>query len=80
MKENKENENINLDLDLTTKYIIQDIKNTIIVFCNPLSGNQEGKIILNTASNFKTQENYRLMDFQYIKSNIKYEPIKAVFF
>ena len=80
MKENKEKLNINLDLDLTTKYIIQDIKNTIIVFCNPLSGNQEGKIILNTASNFKTQENYRLMDFQYIKSNIKYEPIKAVFF
>ena len=66
------------DLDLTTKYILENIENTIIMFCNPLSGNQEGKIILNIASKFKTQENYRLIDFQYLKS--KYNPIKAVIF
>ena len=66
------------DLDLTTKYILENIENTIIMFCNPLSGNQEGKIILNIASKRKTQENYRLIDFQYLKS--KYNPIKAVIF
>ena len=66
------------DLDLTTKYILENIENTIIMFCNPLSGNQEGKIILNIASKYKTQENYRLIDFQYLKS--KYNPIKTVIF
>jgi diacylglycerol kinase (ATP) len=80
MIENTTNSNDNLDLDLTTKYIIQDIQNSMIIFCNPLSGNQEGKIILDIASKFKTQDGYKLMDFQYINSNNKYEPIKAIFF
>ena len=69
-----ENEN----LDLTTKYVLENIKNTIILFCNPLSGNREGKIILDIASNYRTQEDYKLIDFQYL--NTKNEPIKAVIF
>jgi diacylglycerol kinase (ATP) len=69
-----ENEN----LDLTTKYVLENLKNTIILFCNPLSGNREGKIILDIASNYRTQEDYKLIDFQYL--NTKNEPIKAVIF
>ena len=69
-----------MDIDLTTQYIQENIEKTHIVFCNPLSGNLEGKIILDTASKYKTQENYRLIDFQHLKSKITYEPIKAVFF
>ena len=78
MEDNINNNKEIKDLDLTTKYILDNIENTIIMFCNPLSGNQEGKIILNIASKYKTQENYKLIDFQYLKS--KYNPIKAVIF
>lgn len=67
-------------MDITTKYILGNIKNTIILFCNPLSGNREGKIILDIASNYKTQENYKLIDFQYLNSKNEYEPIKAIIF
>jgi diacylglycerol kinase (ATP) len=71
----------NLDiLDLTTKYVLDNIKNTIVLFCNPLSGNREGEIILDIASNYKTQENYKLIDFQYLNSKKAYEPIKVVVF
>ena len=70
----------NENIDLTTRYIIENIQNTIIIFCNPLSGNQEGKIILDIASNYRTQEDYKLIDFQYLNSKKNYEPIKAVFF
>ena len=74
------NKNSTKNLDLTTRYVIDNIKNTIILFCNPLSGNREGELILNIASNFKTQEDYKLIDFQYLNSKKKYEPIKAVIF
>ena len=67
-------------LNLTTRYVIENIQNAIIMFCNPLSGNQEGKIILNIASNYITQEDYKLIDFQYLKTKEVYEPIKAIFF
>ena len=67
-------------IDLTTRYIMENIQNTIIMFCNPLSGNQEGKIILDIASNYRTLEDYKLIDFQYLNSKKNYEPIKAVFF
>ena len=74
------NKGKNENIDLTTRYIIENIQNTIIIFCNPLSGNQEGKIILDIASNYRTQEDYKLIDFQYLNSKKNYEPIKAVFF
>ena len=67
-------------IDLTTRYIMENIQNTIIMFCNPLSGSQEGKIILDIASNYRTLEDYKLIDFQYLNSKKNYEPIKAVFF
>ena len=67
-------------IDLTTRYIMENIQNTIIMFCNPISGNQEGKIILDIASNYRTQEDYKLIDFQYLNSKKNFEPIKAVFF
>ena len=43
-KINIENNNIE-EIDLTTKYICENIDKSIIVFCNPISGNQEGKKI-----------------------------------
>ena len=66
--------------DLTLKYILENIQSTIILFCNPISGNQEGKIILDIASNYKTKENYKLVDFQYLSSKKAYEKIKLVVF
>ena len=83
----EDNININLEIankyenfDLTTKYIMANIQNSIILFCNPLSGNREGRIILDIASNYRTQENYRLIDFEYLNSKNKYLPIKVVIF
>ena len=83
----EDNTNINLEItnkieniDLTTKYIMSNIQNSLILFCNPLSGNREGRIILDIASNYRTQENYRLIDFQYLNSKNKYLPIKVVIF
>ena len=83
---NNENEIINDNKsendDLTTKYILENIPKVLIFFCNPISGNQEGKIFLDIASNYKTKDNYTLMDFQYLKSKSKkvYEPIIVVVF
>ena len=77
---NSEILNENENLDLTTKYVLDNIKNTIILFCNPLSGNKEGKLILDIASNYRTQEYYRLIDFQYLIEKKVYEPIKVVVF
>ena len=83
----EDNTNINLEItnkieniDLTTKYIMSNIQNSLILFCNPLSGNREGRIILDIASNYRTQENYRLIDFEYLNSKNKYLPIKVVIF
>ena len=67
-------------LDLTTRYLMENIDKTLIIFCNPISGNKEGKIILNTANHYLTKEKYKLIDFQYLVTQKHYEPIKSVFF
>ena len=67
--------------DRSIKYIKENINKSLIIFCNPLSGNQEGKIFLKIASRYQTDEKYKIIDFPYIESkNKKYENIKAVFF
>ena len=76
---NNENNPIE-EMDLTTKYICENIDKSIIVFCNPISGNQEGKIIINTMNNYISKEKYRLIDYEYLKTGKKYEPIKAIYF
>ena len=68
------------NIDLTTKYLMENIDKTLIIFCNPISGNQEGKIVLNIANHYLTREKYKIIDFQYLLTEKKYEPIKAVFF
>ena len=73
------NDNIEV-LDLTTKYICENIDKTLIIFCNPISGNQEGKIILSTMSNYMSKDNYRILDYQYLQTGKKYEPIKGIYF
>ena len=67
-------------VDLTTQYLGEHIDKTIIIFCNPISGNKEGRIFLNIANHYLTKEKYKLIDFQYLVTEKKYEPIKAVFF
>ena len=67
-------------IDLTTKYICENIEKSLIIFCNPISGNQDGKKILNMMNNYKSKENYRLIDYQYLQTGKTYEPIKAIFF
>ena len=75
------NNNQNIEsLDLTTKYLMENIDKTLIIFCNPISGNKEGKIILNIANHYLTKEKYKLIDFQYLVTQKQYEPIKSVFF
>ena len=76
---NQTNNNIDT-IDLTTKYICDNIDKTLIIFCNPISGNQEGKIVLNIAKHYLTKERYKIIDFQYLLPNKNYEPIKSVFF
>ena len=68
------------ELDLTTKYICENIDKSLIIFCNPLSGNKEGRIILNMMDHYISKEKYRLIDYQYLLTGKKYEPIKAIFF
>lgn len=74
------NEQNTENLDLTTKYIMENIDKTLIIFCNTISGNQEGKSILGLANNYLTKEKYKLIDFQYLIAEQKNEPIKSVFF
>ena len=78
-KINIENNNIE-EIDLTTKYICENIDKSIIVFCNPISGNQEGKKILKMMNHFISKENYRLIDYQYLQTGKTYEPIKIIVF
>ena len=66
--------------DLTTKYLMENLDKTLIMFCNPISGNQEGKIFLHLGNHYLTKEKYKLIDFQYLLTNKKYEPIKVVIF
>ena len=68
------------EMDLTSKYICENIDKSLIVFCNPISGNKEGRKILNIMEHYISKENYRLMDYQYLSTEKTYEPIKAVFF
>ena len=76
------NENITKkeEADSTTQYICENIDKSLIIFCNPISGNKEGKIILNMMNHYISKENYRLIDYQYLVIGKKYEPIKAIFF
>ena len=78
-KINIENNNIE-EIDLTTKYICENIDKSIIVFCNPISGNQEGKKILKMMNQYISKENYRLIDYQYLQTGKTYEPIKIIVF
>lgn len=71
---------INEEMDLTTKYICENIDKSLIVFCNPISGNQDGKILLNMMNKFISKEKYRIIDYQNFVSEKTYEPIKAIFF
>ena len=56
--------------------------NLLILFVNPISGNQEGKIFLSIASKYKAESGYKIIDFNSIQSNNKKyeEPIVAVLF
>ena len=74
------NQRNSLSIDLTTQYLMENINKTLIAFCNPISGNKEGKIFLNIANHYLTKEKYKLIDFQYLVSEKKYEPLKVVFF
>ena len=71
---------LNGGIDLTTKYISENIDKSLIIFCNPISGNREGQKILRMMNHYISKENYRLIDYQYLMTGKKYEPIKAVFF
>ena len=87
-----ESENINNNIETNPIYnkidnlhdkIKVDLNNVLVIFVNPISGNQEGKIFLQIAKNYQTKEGYKIIDFSLIKSSdskIKYEPFKAVFF
>lgn len=79
-QENQEsNKKAIFDTKVSTSKLLQDnIENVIFIFCNPKSGNQEGKIFLNIASKYVTADNYNLIDFKEI--NTSYKPIKAIFF
>ena len=74
------NNQINDAIDLTTRYLMENIDKTLIIFCNPISGNKEGRIILNLVNHYLTKEKYKLIDFQYLVTQRQYEPIKTVFF
>ena len=75
------NPNINIEeMDLTTNYICENIDKSLIVFCNPISGNQEGKKILETMNKYISKDKYKIMDYQYLQTEKKYEPIKAIYF
>ena len=74
------NQQIVEQIDLTTRYLMENIDKLLIIFCNPLSGDREGKIFLNLANNYLTKEKYKLIDFQHLLNTEKYEPIKATFF
>ena len=76
----KENNVIKQGADSTTQYICENIDKSLIIFCNPISGNKEGKKILYMMNHYISKENYRLIDYQYLITGKKYEPIKAIFF
>ena len=62
-------------------FLNENIKHLLVIFCNPISGNQEGKIFLDIAENFKMKNGYKIIDFSKIdsKGKEKYSPIIAVF-
>ncbi len=57
------------------------IKDLLIIFCNPISGNQEGRIFLEIASKYEMENGYKIIDYSKRSSKEKkdYLPIKAVF-
>lgn len=75
-------EYINKDSE-TFETIKLNIDKSLIIFCNPISGNQEGKIFLNIAKKYIQKDTFQFLDFQKISlsSEIKEkQPIKALFF
>jgi len=87
MEQNPINQNVPViiqpiqdNIDLTTKYIMEQIDKSLILFCNPISGNQEGKIFLDLGRHYITKEHYKLIDFQYLVTQKVYEPIKVIIF
>ena len=67
-------ENISI-LDTIKDYI----NDTFFVFCNPISGDQNGKKILEIADRFSMLTEYKFLDFSNIP-NQKLYPIKSFFF
>lgn len=62
---------------------INQFDNLLIMFVNPISGNQEGKIFLSIASKYVNEEGYKIIDYsklQTIKKQPFNEPIVAVLF
>ena len=59
---------------------MEHIDKSLILFCNPISGNQEGNIFLNLGRHYITKEHYKLIDFQYLVTQKVYEPIKVIMF
>ena len=57
--------------ELSIQYIKENIDKSLIIFCNPLSGNQEGKIFLKIANRYQTEEKYKIIDFPYLSSKKK---------
>lgn len=68
----------------TEKFILDNIDNLIVIFANPISGNQEGKIFLNLSKNSLNKLGYRMIDFKEkdIKSKGKstFYPMVVVMF
>ena len=77
-----ENNQIYNDVDNLHDKIKADLNNVLVIFVNPISGNQEGKIFLEIAEKYKTKENYKIIDYSLIKSSQseKFEPFKAILF
>ena len=64
-------------------YILQTIKNNIqnvyIIFCNPISGDQNGKKILELATRYTTDNEYKYINFSQIPYQ-NFGPIITLFF
>ena len=59
--------------------IKNNIQNVYIIFCNPISGDQNGKKILELANRFTNDSGYKYIDFSLIP-NQNFEPIISFFF
>lgn len=78
---NSQIEYVNKDSSTFNEFI-SDIDNGIIIFCNPISGNQEGKIFLGIAEKYKSIDNFQYIDFSKIQlsSDETPKPLKVLLF